>query len=58
MLVLPAALTKFTNLAGCWRRGAGSNRRIKALQASALPLGYRAGLSHLKANVFGGARRS
>jgi hypothetical protein len=27
----------------CWRRGAGSNRRIKVLQTSALPLGYRAG---------------
>ena len=26
----------------CWRRGAGSNRRIKVLQTSALPLGYRA----------------
>jgi hypothetical protein len=26
-----------------WRRGAGSNRRIKVLQTSALPLGYRAG---------------
>ena len=25
-----------------WRRGAGSNRRIKVLQTSALPLGYRA----------------
>ena len=29
-------------LAKCWRRGAGSNRRIKVLQTSALPLGYRA----------------
>jgi hypothetical protein len=26
-----------------WRRGAESNRRIKVLQTSALPLGYRAG---------------
>jgi hypothetical protein len=25
-----------------WRRGAESNRRIKVLQTSALPLGYRA----------------
>ncbi len=25
-----------------WRRGAGSNRRIKVLQTSPLPLGYRA----------------
>ena len=26
----------------CWRRGSGSNRRIKVLQTFALPLGYRA----------------
>ena len=26
----------------CWRRGSGSNRRIKVLQTSPLPLGYRA----------------
>ena len=26
----------------CWRRGPGSNRRIKVLQTSPLPLGYRA----------------
>ena len=32
------------NLQFCWRRGAGSNRRIKVLQTSALPLGYRANL--------------
>jgi hypothetical protein len=25
-----------------WRRGSGSNRRIKVLQTSPLPLGYRA----------------
>jgi hypothetical protein len=25
-----------------WRRGSGSNRRIKVLQTFALPLGYRA----------------
>ena len=25
-----------------WRRGPGSNRRIKVLQTSPLPLGYRA----------------
>jgi hypothetical protein len=34
---------KFLNLMGkCWRRGPGSNRRIKVLQTSPLPLGYRA----------------
>ena len=27
---------------GVWRRGPGSNRRIKVLQTSPLPLGYRA----------------
>src|ERR1700744_918696 len=27
-----------------WRRGSGSNRRIKVLQTSPLPLGYRASL--------------
>lgn len=58
MPILPAPLTKsnspaskkyprLNRIAGIvlpesWRRGAGSNRRIKALQASALPLGYRA----------------
>ena len=26
----------------CWRRGSESNRRIKVLQTSPLPLGYRA----------------
>ena len=31
----------------CWRRGAGSNRRIKVLQTSALPLGYRAEQGYL-----------
>ena len=33
-----------------WRRGPGSNRRIKVLQTSPLPLGYRAlaGLSLLR----------
>ena len=30
-----------------WRRGAESNRRIKVLQTSALPLGYRALLNEL-----------
>ena len=29
-------------LEGDWRRGPGSNRRIKVLQTSPLPLGYRA----------------
>jgi hypothetical protein len=29
----------------CWRRGSGSNRRIRVLQTLALPLGYRAGLA-------------
>ena len=29
-------------LGGYWRRGAESNRRIKVLQTSPLPLGYRA----------------
>ncbi len=28
---------------GCWRRGGESNSRIKVLQTSPLPLGYRAG---------------
>ena len=33
-----------------WRRGSGSNRRIKVLQTFALPLGYRAdqGKVHLQ----------
>ena len=36
--------TQVSEITGfCWRRGAGSNRRIKVLQTSALPLGYRAG---------------
>jgi hypothetical protein len=30
------------NLEKVWRRGSGSNRRIKVLQTSPLPLGYRA----------------
>jgi hypothetical protein len=33
---------RLKNWLTCWRRGAGSNRRIKVLQTSALPLGYRA----------------
>ena len=38
------------NLLRYWRRGPGSNRRIKVLQTSPLPLGYRAlaGLSFLQ----------
>jgi hypothetical protein len=32
------------NLLKDWRRGSGSNRRIKVLQTSPLPLGYRASL--------------
>jgi hypothetical protein len=31
-----------SNLLKYWRRGSGSNRRIKVLQTSPLPLGYRA----------------
>src|SRR5947208_3497470 len=31
-------------MGSCWRRGPGSNRRIKVLQTSPLPLGYRASL--------------
>jgi hypothetical protein len=31
-----------------WRRGSGSNRRIKVLQTSPLPLGYRASSFHSK----------
>jgi hypothetical protein len=31
-----------SNLLFCWRRGSGSNRRIRVLQTLALPLGYRA----------------
>ena len=30
-----------------WRRGAESNRRIKVLQTSALPLGYRATIGNI-----------
>ncbi len=37
--VRPENTLSFTSF---WRRGAGSNRRIKVLQTSALPLGYRA----------------
>ena len=32
----------FTGYQEVWRRGPGSNRRIKVLQTSPLPLGYRA----------------
>ena len=31
-----------------WRRGAESNRRIKVLQTSALPLGYRATIGKIE----------
>src|SRR5271165_6844197 len=35
-----------------WRRGSGSNRRIKVLQTSPLPLGYRASPWNLGKLVF------
>src|SRR6201993_2688655 len=41
-----------------WRRGAESNRRIKVLQTSPLPLGYRARRSSMLQLVFWGAFRS
>src|ERR1700722_5664006 len=34
--------TRFKQWRGDWRRGSESNRRIKVLQTSPLPLGYRA----------------
>ncbi len=37
----PNSLERLGSL-GNWRRGPGSNRRIKVLQTSPLPLGYRA----------------
>ena len=41
-------LCYFSDLRGkIWRRGAESNRRIKVLQTSALPLGYRAPFANL-----------
>ena len=44
MLLSFQATTAFSDLSekGSWRRGSGSNRRIKVLQTFALPLGYRA----------------
>ena len=36
------SLLRFKLLKRSWRRGPGSNRRIKVLQTSPLPLGYRA----------------
>ena len=44
------SLLRFKLLKRSWRRGPGSNRRIKVLQTSPLPLGYRAlaGLLKLK----------
>src|ERR1051326_8038012 len=38
----PRALERAAILLCCWRRGGESNPRIKVLQTSALPLGYRA----------------
>jgi hypothetical protein len=35
-----------------WRRGGESNPRIKVLQTSALPLGYRAGLFQFTSTLF------
>src|SRR5438067_13142932 len=34
-----------------WRRGSGSNRRIKVLQTFALPLGYRAPMAGFNAKI-------
>jgi hypothetical protein len=39
---LAAGVTEASVYAGDWRRGSESNRRIKVLQTSPLPLGYRA----------------
>ena len=38
----PKPLNRLIILGKVWRRGPGSNRRIKVLQTSPLPLGYRA----------------
>ena len=40
----PSGCWGFNSLT-CWRRGGESNPRVKVLQTSALPLGYRAGVS-------------
>ena len=39
---------------GNWRRGSGSNRRIKVLQTSPLPLGYRAFVTYTRSTRHAG----